>query len=132
MEHAFTATIKAVLQKNFGSQAGELFERSLLLQYLNIKTRAANRGSKSRSSFANLYALYVLAEDYLKGGFDKAGDYSKYDGAVFSRLFERQCPFLFGRVARNDWVWRSPRQGRQTQRSSLSRGAAVAPHPSAT
>lgn len=72
MEHAFTATIKAVLQKNFGAQADELFERSLLLQYLNLKTRSANRGSKSRSSFANLYALFVLAEDYLKGGFDKA------------------------------------------------------------
>ena len=101
MEHAFTATIKAVLQKNFGAQAEELFERSLLLQYLNIKTRAANRGSKSRSSFANLYALYVLAEDYLKGGFDKAGDYSKYDGAVFSRLFERQRELPFGSKLQN-------------------------------
>ncbi len=29
MEHAFTQTIKAVLQKYFGAQADELFERSL-------------------------------------------------------------------------------------------------------
>ncbi len=101
MEHAFTATIKAVLQKNFGAQADELFERSLLLQYLNLKTRSANRGSKSRSSFANLYALYVLAEDYLKGGFDKAGDYSKYEGAVFSRLFQRQRELPFGSKLQN-------------------------------
>lgn len=63
MEHAFTQTIKDALKRRFGAQADELFERSLLLQYINIKTRAANRGSKSRSSFANLYALYVLAED---------------------------------------------------------------------
>lgn len=101
MEHAFTATIKAVLQKNFGAQADELFERSLLLQYLNLKTRSANRGSKSRSSFANLYALYVLAEDYLKGCFDKAGDYSKYEGAVFSRLFQRQRELPFGSKLQN-------------------------------
>jgi hypothetical protein len=101
MEHAFTATIKAVLQKNFGGQADELFERSLLLQYLNLKTRSANRGSKSRSSFANLYALYVLAEDYLKGSFDKAGDYSKYEGAVFSRLFQRQRELPFGSKLQN-------------------------------
>ena len=101
MEHAFTATIKAVLQKNFGAQADELFERSLLLQYLNLKTRSANRGSKSRSSFANLYALYVLAEDYLKGGFDKVGDYSKYEGAVFSRLFQRQRELPFGSKLQN-------------------------------
>jgi hypothetical protein len=101
MEHSFTATIKAVLQKNFGAQADELFERSLLLQYINLKTRSANRGSKSRSSFANLYALYVLAEDYLKGGFDKKGDYSKYEGAVFSHLFQRQRELPFGSKLQN-------------------------------
>ena len=101
MEHSFTQTIKAVLQKNFGAQAEELFERSLLLQYINLKTRSANRGSKSRSSFANLYALYVLAEDYLKGGFDKVGDYSKYEGAVFSRLFQRQRELPFGSKLQN-------------------------------
>lgn len=101
MEHAFTATIKAVLQKHFGAQADEIFERSLLLQYVNLKTRSANRGSKSRSSFANLYALHVLAEDYLKGGFDKAGDYSKYEGAVFSRLFQRQRELPFGSKLQN-------------------------------
>ncbi len=101
MEHSFTQTIKAVLQKHFGAQADELFERSLLLQYLNLKTRSANRGSKSRSSFANLYALYVLAEDYLKGGFDKTGNYSKYEGAVFSRLFQRQRELPFGSKLQN-------------------------------
>jgi hypothetical protein len=101
MEHTFTETIKTVLKKDFGAQADELLERSLLLQYLNIKTRAANRGSKSRSSFANLYALYVLAEDYLRGGFDKAGDYSKYEGAVFSRLFQRQRELPFGSKLQN-------------------------------
>jgi len=101
MEHAFTATIKSVLQKHFGAQADEVFERSLLLQYLNIKTRAANRGSKSRSSFANLYALYVLAEDYLNRDFDKAGDYSKYEGALFSHLFKRQRELPFGSKLQN-------------------------------
>jgi hypothetical protein len=101
MEHAFTATIKAVLEKHFGAQSDELFERSLLLQYMNVKTRAANRGSKARSSFASLYALYVLAEDYLKSGFDKAGDYSKYEGAVFSRLFQRQRELPFGSKLQN-------------------------------
>jgi len=101
MEYAFTQTIKIELQKHFGAQANELFERSLLLQYLNIKTRAANRGSKSRNSFANLYALYVLAEDYLRGGYDKTGDYSKYEGAVFSHLFQRQRELPFGRKLQN-------------------------------
>lgn len=43
MEHAFTQTIKAMLQKHFGAQADELFERSLLLQYLNIKDELRDR-----------------------------------------------------------------------------------------
>lgn len=36
----------------------------LLVQYLERKTRAADRGSKARLSLGNLYALYVLADDY--------------------------------------------------------------------
>jgi len=101
MEHSFTQTIKNVLKGHFGAQADELFERSLLLQYVNIKTRSANRGSKSRSSFANLYALYVLAEDYVAGKFDTKGDYSKYEGAVFTKLFQRQRQLPFGSKLQN-------------------------------
>lgn len=40
---------------------------NLVVQYLLRKTRAADRGSKARRSLGNLYALYVLAEDYLAG-----------------------------------------------------------------
>lgn len=40
---------------------------NLLVQYLLRKTKAADRGSKARRSLGNLYALYVLAEDYLAG-----------------------------------------------------------------
>jgi hypothetical protein len=101
MEHAFTETIKRVLRRRFGGQADEVLERSLLLQYVNLKTRAASRGSKSRSSFANLYALYVLVEDYLAGRFDKKGDYSKYEGAVFTKLFQRQRQLPFGSKLQN-------------------------------
>jgi hypothetical protein len=90
MEHAFTKTIKDVLRRHFGPQTDEVFERSVLLHYLNIKTRAATRGSKSRSSFANLYAIYVLVEDYLAGGFNKKGDYSKYN--VQWRSFYKAVP----------------------------------------
>lgn len=40
---------------------------NLLVLYLNRKTRAADRGSKARRSLGNLYALFVVAEDYLQG-----------------------------------------------------------------
>ena len=103
--HAFTATIEAILVKRFGSIGTELLTLSPLLGYLNEKTKSASRGSKSRGSFANHYALYVLVEDYIAGGFSaggkKSGKYSSYDGARFSDLLRRQRELPFGGKLQN-------------------------------
>jgi hypothetical protein len=101
ISHVFTAKIRDVLQSHFEDETDEVFEKSLLLQYINLKTKSANRGSKSRGSFANLYAIYVLVEDYINKGFHKGGDYSKYAGAVFSDLFRRQRELPFGSKLQN-------------------------------
>ena len=101
MEHDFTPVIKQVLTRSFGDAAQDLFEKSPLLQYINLKTVSATRGSKARSSFANLYAIFVLVEDYIAHGFHKKGDYSKYEGAQFSKLFKRQRELPFGRKLQN-------------------------------
>ncbi len=96
MEHEFTPRIIEILKKNFGKAAIDIFEKSPLLQYLNLKTVSATRGSKARSSFANLYAIYVLVEDYIKEGYHKKQGYTKYEGARFSDLFKRQRELPFG------------------------------------
>ncbi|MBR4838842.1 MAG: restriction endonuclease [Bacteroidales bacterium] len=101
MEHAFTANIKAILTKYYGGAADDLYGKSQLLQYLNIKTKSAQRGSKSRSSFANLYAVYVLVEDYINHGFDRKGKYSNYAGALFSVLLKRIRELPFGSKLQN-------------------------------
>lgn len=101
MEHEFTKTIKDILEKNFSRAAEKIFSKSELIQYLNVKTRSANKGSKARGSFANLYAVYVLAEDYIAKGFHKSGDYENYKGAVFSTLFKRQRELPFGQKLQN-------------------------------
>lgn len=100
-QHGFTPAIAGILKDLFGGKADQILEASQLLQYLNIKTKSANRGSKSRGSFANHYAIYVLVEDYLQGGFNKGGDYSKYEGAKFSDLFRRQRALPFGSKLQN-------------------------------
>ena len=99
--HSFTEKIHQTLQTEFGEAASAVFARSELLQYLNIKTRSGSAGSKSRGSFANLYALYVLAEDYLNGGFDESGKYSEYSGAKFINLLKRQRELPFGSKLQN-------------------------------
>jgi hypothetical protein len=101
MEHSFTPVIRKTLAAEFRTAAEGIFAASPVLQYLNNKTRAADRGSKARSSFANLYAIYVLVEDYVKKGFARTGRYKTYEGAKFSDLFQRQRELPFGSKLQN-------------------------------
>lgn len=102
-EHSFTSSIRNVLTSFFGKNAEAVLESSLLIQYLNEKTKSANRGSKARGSFANLYSIYVVVEDYINHGYHKAkkGNYADYEGAIFSYLFKRQRELPFGAKLQN-------------------------------
>lgn len=101
MRHPFTDKIDEILEKHFADDFEQIFKNSELLQYINIKTKSANRGSKSRGSFGNLYAIYVLIEDYISNGFDKKSGYSEFAGAKFSDLFKRQRELSFGAKLQN-------------------------------
>jgi len=101
MEHEFTKKIKEILRDNFGDLSDRVFHESPIIQYLNIKTKSASKGSKSRGSFANLYAIYVLVEDYISKDFHKTGEYTKYEGAIFTDLFKRQRELPFGKKLQN-------------------------------
>lgn len=100
-EHNFTGTIISILNECFPGKGSDILENSDLLKYINIKTKAANRDSKSRASFANHYAIYVLIEDYVTHEFDVNGGYDDYDGAQFSVLLRRQRELPFGRKLQN-------------------------------
>lgn len=102
-EHNFTCTIREVLTSFFGDSAEAILESSILIQYLNEKTKSANKGSKARGSFANLYSIYVLVEDYIKQNYHKAkkGKYADYEGAMFNYLFKRQRELPFGAKLQN-------------------------------
>lgn len=101
IEHGFTSTILQILESHFQSQGEATFHSSELLQYLNIKTKAANEGSKSRASFGNIYAIYVLIEDYLNHEFQLNNTYPAYEGAQYSYLMRRQRQLPFGSKLQN-------------------------------
>lgn len=103
MEHTFTANIKAILEQQFGKDSKDIFEKSLLIQYINEKTRSANKGSKSRGGFGALYSIYTLVEDYIKRGFLEKGKYSDFEGARQTPLIERQRELPFGRKLQNHY-----------------------------
>ena len=101
VKHEFTAEIINQIEIELKVKGEEIIKFSSILEYINIKTRSANKGSKSRGSFANLYAIYVLLEDYIKVVFDEKRNYSKHQGAVFSDLFKRQRELPFGAKLQN-------------------------------
>lgn len=99
--HEFTKNIIAILDKEFNGQGEEILQASPLIQYLNIKTKSANRGSKSRAGLANQYAIYVLVEDYINESLIKNKPYNKYKGAQFSPLLKRMRSLPFGEKLQN-------------------------------
>lgn len=101
MEHSFTPVIKETLSQIYGENGAEIYTKNLLIQYINEKTKSASKGSKSRSSFANLYAIYVIVEDYIAHGFDTNSLYKNYEGAQFFHLFQRQRELPFGSKLQN-------------------------------
>jgi hypothetical protein len=101
LQHDFTQTIINILNKYFPGYGDIILRSSQLLQYINIKTKAANRGSKSRSSFANHYAIYVLIEDYLQKEFHLKNGYEDYEGAQYINLLMRQRELPFGNKLQN-------------------------------
>lgn len=101
MEHSFTRVIKRVLIEDFGDKADLIYSSCPILRYINLKTKSADQGSKARGSFGNLYAIYVLVEDYIEKEFHKTGEYSDYEGAKFADLFKRQRQLPFGQKLQN-------------------------------
>ena len=102
MEHTFTLKIKEILEKHFGDESENILQNSYLIRYINLKTRSASKGSKSRGSFHPLAVIFVLVEDYLKKGFDKSGIYNKgYEGAIFSNIKIRASELPFCKKIQN-------------------------------
>ena len=97
----FAEIITKILTDRYHNQANELLNNSPLIRYLLHKTRSATKNSKSRASFANLYAIYVLVEDYVQHNFHTEGDYSQYKGVPYQQLATRQCELPFGKTLQN-------------------------------
>lgn len=100
-QEEFRTKIINVLEDYFPDKGSTIFELSPIISYISIKTKSANRGSKSRGSFANLYAIYVLVEDYINQGHLESGNYSEYEGADFSPLLKRMRELPFGSKLQN-------------------------------
>lgn len=80
--------------------AKRVFAESFLIQYLDKKTRSVNRSSKSRASFANIYAIYVLVKDYLDVVAIRK-KYVGYEGMRFSEALKQVRSLPWGEKLQN-------------------------------
>lgn len=92
-----------IIKTHYNSTKAEsLFNSSYLLQYLEKKTKSVDRSSKARGSFANIYAIYVLTEDYVNKGYNQSGkNYSSYGGMSFTDALTRTRKLPFGEKIQN-------------------------------
>jgi hypothetical protein len=65
---------------------------SIIHKYIERKTKASDRDSKARRSLGNLYALYVLCDDYVTGN---------ENGSSFTELMGRMKCMPFGAKLQN-------------------------------
>ncbi len=94
--------IRDILEEEFPEElAREIYDKDPLIFYLRNKTRAANRSSKSRGSLANLYALYVLIEDYIENGYLYSENYFSYEGMQFSKALNKIHQLPYGSKIQN-------------------------------
>lgn len=78
--------IETILKKNFGNEFLNIYNNSLLIQYLDRKTGAVHKDIKSRRSLTNIYAIYSILDRYIEDFFEDRENYIQFEGYEFSPL----------------------------------------------
>lgn len=76
-----------ILKKDFPNNFQNIYDGSLLLQYLDKKMKAVHGNSKTRRSLANIYAIYSILFYYQKDFYNKPNEYREFSGYDYMKLF---------------------------------------------
>lgn len=87
--------IKDILYCDFPTNYQDIYDKSLLIQYLDRKTGAIHGNSKTRRSLANIYAIYSILCFYRKDFINQINKYRDFDGYSYTSLLEF-CRDLYG------------------------------------
>ena len=83
--------IKSILHDEFKDcpdfNADAFFEKSPLLRYLDLKTGAIFGNTKTRRSFASIYAIYAILYFYYNDYYKKPDEYKEFGGYDYTKLF---------------------------------------------
>ena len=87
--------IKEILIEDFTADYQEVYDGSMLLQYLDKKMKTVHGNSKTRRSLANIYAIYSILHFYQEEFFGQPDKYRDFSGYNYTRLFNF-CRTLYG------------------------------------
>lgn len=87
--------VRVILQNNFQQNYQYVYDKSFLIQYLDSKMRAVHRNSKSRRSFANIYAIYSILHYYQRDYYQNPDGYRHFLGYDYTQLLTF-CRSLYG------------------------------------
>lgn len=78
--------VQNILRNNFPDNYQSIYDKSLLIQYLDKKMRAVHGNSKTRRSLANIYAIYSLLFFYKEEFYLNARMYKRFEGYDYTKL----------------------------------------------
>lgn len=87
--------VVAIMDEEYNVESDNVYQESLLIQYLNSKMNAVNGNSKSRRNFANIYAIYSLLVAYKEIQENAEIDYETFKGTNFTHLWS-YCRAMYG------------------------------------
>lgn len=79
--------IEIILKKELSDRFQEIYDNSMLLQYLDRKMKAIHGNSKTRRSLGNIYAIYSILHFYQNDFFGNPAVYKEFEGYDYTKLF---------------------------------------------
>ena len=79
--------VKEILKTEHPQNYQQIYDSSLLLQYLDKKMKAVHGNSKTRRSLANIYAIYSILHFYQKDFYNQPDKYRNFGGYDYMKLF---------------------------------------------
>lgn len=79
--------VKEILQTEYPDNYQQIYDSSLLLQYLDKKMKAVHGNSKTRRSLASIYAIYSILNFYQADFYNQPDDYRNFEGYDYMKLF---------------------------------------------
>lgn len=79
--------VEEILRTEHPNDFQQIYDSSLLLQYLDKKMKAVHGNSKTRRSLANIYAVYSILHFYQADFYNQPDKYRNFGGYDYMKLF---------------------------------------------